>query len=324
MGEVLAMTDEQRDEYRALLVEDVGFTPEQADDCTSGDIDRNGASSMLPGIIETVEEIGIGWFTDDQVIEAGVGVLDATRTGHENWTLTALKLLHRAREAETKIRALAHAHHDNANEHSQELADLAEILSASTMTVAEAEAWRGQTEVEGHNIHPVAAAEAVVEDMLTHGVAFASPASRAALTERLAGVIQGVTRRDVKPVHPFPLWCAFETDPQEELPFHGPHETKEDAVAAGLLLRLETPVEVKARRCRRVRASECATMWWHLEQIVDAIQDEPRGKIEDHGVYVLGGFEVPWARQREGADPSVLDNLIEVDAFEVEPEGATP
>jgi len=113
----------ERDEHVALLVNEVGFTPEQADNATSGDIDRNGAAAMLPGIIEALEErIGAAAHADDDLVEMGVRHIEsmAERGGafagpHDGgfgsrpqMGLTALKLLARAREAEAKL-ALAEA-----------------------------------------------------------------------------------------------------------------------------------------------------------------------------------------------------------------------
>lgn len=95
------MTDE-RDEHVALLVNEVGFTPAQAADATSGDIDRNGAAAMLPGIIEALEQRGIPPYDEDELLESGVD----TAAGHgtdkhrPGLVLTALKLLVRARTAE--------------------------------------------------------------------------------------------------------------------------------------------------------------------------------------------------------------------------------
>lgn len=130
------------------------------------------------------------------------------------------------------------------------------------------------------------------------------------------------------PAHAFPLWCAFESDRDVERPFHGPYETEAAAESAAVELRAEGR-EATIRRCRRVRASECVRMKWQIERIVDEIQDDPGGgKVGESGVYVLGGFDVPWARVCKDADESALDSaidtLIEIEAFEVEPEGAAP
>lgn len=138
----------------------------------------------------------------------------------------------------------------------------------------------------------------------------------------LADLIDVLERCSPAPAHPWPLWCVFETDPNVERPFHGPFTAFVDADDTSAGLRDEGR-EVAVRRCRRIRATECMHADWQVEGIVDAIQDDPGHKVTDPGVYVLGGFDVPWARVRKGADLRVLDDVIEVDAFEVEPEGAT-
>lgn len=411
---------DKRDEYRELLVHEVGFTPQQADDCTSGDIDRNGAAAMLSGIIEALETYHLlKPFTDDEIIEHGtdqagnmIGGFDGRRA-----LLTALKLLARARDAETK---LGHAE--------------AEVR---TLRLHVARVDPGPESPDNAATRTLiaagATARAVVEDLLTHGVEIASPSGREALAERLAGVIGGHAHRDVKPakaidprviaeaiadhldtngwesgrprkpfaerlssviedgdpigtadtmragyenlvselksvvsrfahhdvkpdkpatpasvhlclnengrvmavyeasedaqervgqggavqveswrviregppVPTFPQWCAFETDPRSEHAFHGPHDTKDDAIAEALLLRLEDPgLEVAVRRCRRVRVTD-ALARWAAERLVDHINDDTMVLADADGVTCYGDWENQIASLREDLDARV-------------------
>jgi hypothetical protein len=150
-------------------------------------------------------------------------------------------------------------------------------------------------------------------------------ADHVALAERLARVIGSVAHRDVKPENPepaaeHPLWCAFETDPHSEHPFHGPRGTEAEAQARAEEMRADG-CDATVRRCRQVRASE--VLRHAVEYLVDHINDDPYDLAVD-GAPCYGGWDSPIASVREGADLSALDGLIEIKRWLIEPEGATP
>lgn len=339
---------------QAFLVQ-VGFTPEQADDCTSGDIDRNGAASMLPGIIEALERHGVKPFTDDELLELGIhavtlagitraSVLAATRS--DRWDLTALKLLARAREAEQeRDEASQCADLATGAEVSAKL-ELAEVKTK--LELAEAEARGLRLHIERMSPGPETADRAAVRALIRDGAALVMGRAEALetaplidptvaalavvddleasgvvkivpvdLAERLAKVIGSVAHRDVKPENPFPQWCAFETDPRSETAFHGPRDTKALAEAEAEALRAEGHA-VDVRRCRRVTVTDDLVRWV-AEQLVEHVNEDTSVLTDVDGAMCYGDWESEIASLRDA-----LDARVEIKLWIIEPEGAAP
>lgn len=276
--------------------------------------------------------------------EAEVHALTAAR--HDDATAHSQELANLAANVEQYKKMLADAH--------SRVAPTRIVLPASTGTEL-IEALRSMTDaplVEGAElvfspattaIDPTVAALAVIDDFETNGdlgpcaplpmppvndgtpdakdrlrIHAARLEGRAAQVERLARVIGSVARG--KPDAPtFPLWCAMRPA-DSDLPFRGPCKTEAEAVSAAAEILAEDEQAAVVRRCRRIQASEIVTEL-ELADFAESLESDPP---PGERVYVIGGFEVPWVRVRKGADLRLLDALLEVDAYAVEPEGATP